>query len=182
MNNVVSPFLRALGRSHTYNLFRNPEAWFGILWGIPIPVFSIALDRALVAGQHRSLALILSEPPWHIAFLAHPLLFAVIFGAMGTIRRDLETGNRELIERLGREATTDPLTGAHNRRYVLEELDKALSRAGRSAEPIAVVMFDMDNFKVVNDSLGHPLGDQLNRDIEECHTSQAKGDRARDRP
>ncbi|MEK7468594.1 MAG: GGDEF domain-containing protein [Planctomycetota bacterium] len=162
---VVSSFFRALTKSHTYNLLGNPEACFGLLWGLPIPIFSFALDGVLVGWENRSFSSIISQHPWQLVFLLHPPLFAIVFGAMGTIRRDLESHNRELIARLELEATTDPLTGVHNRRFVLEELDKAAARAQRSAEPVAVVMFDMDNFKAVNDTQGHLAGDKLLKDV-----------------
>ncbi|KAF0247087.1 MAG: ggdef domain [Planctomycetota bacterium] len=162
---LIYNFFRALACGHTYNLHTNPEAWFGLLWGLPIPVFSFALDGLLLGWENRTIASILSQHPWQLVFLTHPPLFAIVFGAMGTIRRDLETHNRQLIARLELDALTDPLTGVHNRRFVLEELDKAAARAGRSAETVAVVMFDMDNFKIVNDTQGHLAGDKLLKEV-----------------
>jgi diguanylate cyclase (GGDEF)-like protein len=162
---VVASFVKALATPHTYNLFANPEACFGLAWGLPVPVFSMLLDGFLLGWEGRSLASILAEHPWQLVFFLHPPLFAVVFGAMGTVRRDLEAHNRELIARLEVEATTDPLTGVHNRRFVLEELEKAVARAGRSSEPVAVIMFDMDNFKAVNDTKGHQAGDKLLKDV-----------------
>jgi two-component system cell cycle response regulator len=64
-----------------------------------------------------------------------------------------------LIQSLTDLATTDPLTGLHNRRYVLDELVKALQRARRSEQPFGVVLLDLDGFKQINDSQGHAAGD-----------------------
>ncbi|KAF0240526.1 MAG: ggdef domain [Planctomycetota bacterium] len=165
---TVTAFFKALGDPHTYNLCGNPEACFGLVWGVPIPVLSILLDGVLLDGKDRSIGFILSQHPWQLAFLLHPFLFAIVFGAMGTMRRDLEARNRELIARLEREATTDPLTGVRNRRHVLQELEKAVARAGRAEDAVAVVMFDLDNFKVVNDTKGHLAGDRLLRAVADA--------------
>jgi diguanylate cyclase (GGDEF)-like protein len=174
---AIRAFFRSLGRLHTYNPLHNPELWFGLLWGLPIPVFSVTIDIALLGSHGRSLATIISQHPWHLAFFAHPLVFAIVFGAMGTTRRELERRNTELIARLEREATTDPLTGAWNRRFILEELERAVSRAARSGEPLSVLMFDMDDFKRVNDTQGHLAGDRLLRDVAQAlRDSLRKGD------
>jgi diguanylate cyclase (GGDEF)-like protein len=54
---------------------------------------------------------------------------------------------------------TDPLTGVHNRRSVMELLESEVARTLRHAPPLAVVILDMDFFKQVNDTWGHPTGD-----------------------
>ena len=63
--------------------------------------------------------------------------------------------------RLETEVETDPLTGVGNRRRAGRALAAALRRAERFAEPVAVVMIDIDHFKRVNDTLGHAVGDRV---------------------
>lgn len=64
-------------------------------------------------------------------------------------------------QRLVHQALHDPLTGVGNRLLFMDRLGHALARAGRHASPVAVLFFDLDHFKVVNDTLGHRAGDEV---------------------
>jgi len=59
----------------------------------------------------------------------------------------------------------DPLTGLPNRRFLIEELDKTLARHHRSGQFGALLFIDLDNFKLLNDTMGHDVGDMLLRQV-----------------
>ncbi|MCB2186539.1 MAG: diguanylate cyclase [Deltaproteobacteria bacterium] len=58
-------------------------------------------------------------------------------------------------------SNTDALTGLFNRRHLHERLEEMLSRARRHGLPLTVLLFDLDNFKLVNDTYGHERGDEV---------------------
>ena len=60
-------------------------------------------------------------------------------------------------------ASHDELTSVLSRRMVLEMLDREVERARRHAQPLALAIADIDHFKVVNDTYGHPIGDEVLR-------------------
>ncbi|OIQ51013.1 putative diguanylate cyclase YdaM [Pseudodesulfovibrio hydrargyri] len=73
------------------------------------------------------------------------------------------TEKRRLEARLQRMATRDQLTGAHNRHAFFQRAKSELARAKRFGHSLAVLMFDLDHFKEVNDSYGHAIGDEVLR-------------------
>ena len=73
----------------------------------------------------------------------------------------------ELQIRLQEQAIRDPLTGLYNRRYLDETLPRELSRAKREGYPLSLIMVDLDHFKQVNDTYGHPAGDTVLRALAE---------------
>jgi diguanylate cyclase (GGDEF)-like protein len=83
------------------------------------------------------------------------VLAAGILVAM--LKRRVET----LVERLSESAKTDPLTGLLNRRGFEEYFEYELERARRGSGRLALVLLDLDYFKVVNDRYGHAVGDEV---------------------
>ena len=81
-----------------------------------------------------------------------------------TTNRDV-TVLKQTEEQLQRLSTTDPLTGAYNRRMFMDLLTGEFKRAGRYGEPFSLLMFDIDHFKRVNDQYGHDAGDRVLQEI-----------------
>jgi diguanylate cyclase (GGDEF)-like protein len=86
-------------------------------------------------------------------------------------KEELERSNNELTEenrvreetetRLNRLANYDPLTGLSNRHMFKEELKQSLKAAKHKGSRMALMFLDLDNFKIINDTLGHAMGDKL---------------------
>jgi two-component system cell cycle response regulator len=75
---------------------------------------------------------------------------------------NVEANYHEAIYRMTIE---DALTGAHNKRFLLDFLERELARSTRYRRPISLVMFDIDHFKKINDTHGHLTGDQVLREL-----------------
>ncbi len=88
-----------------------------------------------------------------------------ISGIIATLR-DI-TERKEFEEQLTHHAFHDALTGLPNRALFLDRLSLALSRTARHENPVAIAFIDLDNFKVVNDSLGHQAGDRMLLEVTE---------------
>jgi len=80
-----------------------------------------------------------------------------------TIFKFLSGGNIENAyhEEIYRLTTVDGLTQVFNRRYFLEQLDREVSRAKRYRRELSLILFDIDRFKTINDTLGHDEGDRV---------------------
>jgi diguanylate cyclase (GGDEF)-like protein len=77
----------------------------------------------------------------------------------------LTEAQARLARQLRRAAATDPLTGVANRRAWEAEAARTLAHAERTGEPLSFAILDLDDFKGVNDQLGHGAGDELLRDL-----------------
>lgn len=96
-----------------------------------------------------------------------PLLIAIFGISMAALLGALVLiwSRNERMRDLKQQASHDPLTGLKNRRRFGEDLRTELARSRREKTVGAVLMLDLDNFKQVNDTLGHPVGDRVIADI-----------------
>jgi diguanylate cyclase (GGDEF)-like protein len=83
-------------------------------------------------------------------------------------------GRNDRMQELRRQASHDSLTGLKNRRRFEEELRAELARSGRYSVPGALLMLDLDHFKQVNDTLGHPTGDRVIAEIADAMRGRAR--------
>jgi len=134
------------------------------------------LALALVAVSAHAMVLALSgglqgahaREGWlQLAVLAIVLpWFAWLGGYVNRLRIRLSHSNRRLkeaAERAEENSIRDVLTGVHNRRHLLDMLEREIARATRLGTPLSVCMIDMDHFKDINDSHGHAAGDAVLR-------------------
>jgi two-component system cell cycle response regulator len=84
------------------------------------------------------------------------------FGPSAVFRYSISDENQEaLLRQLYEASVTDALTGAHNREHFDAQLHAELSYARRHKSEVSLVLFDVDHFKQVNDTYGHPAGDNV---------------------
>jgi diguanylate cyclase (GGDEF)-like protein len=81
---------------------------------------------------------------------------------------------REQKETIERQATIDGLTGLYNHRFFWERLRDEVTRARRYGHPLSLLMLDLDDFKLVNDRFGHPVGDELLRAVGRALQTQIR--------
>jgi diguanylate cyclase (GGDEF)-like protein len=117
--------------------------------------------RSQIQIANRTLLLVVSDPNRPGASL--PLLLGGVGISLAALLAALIVvwSRNERLQELRREARSDPLTGLKNRRSFEEDLRRELARSRRQGTPGAMLMIDLDHFKQVNDTRGHPAGDRL---------------------
>jgi len=112
---------------------------------------------------------------------ARTALFAVAMDVTEQVRREeaLKRAREQAIEQAAeaqRLAKTDQLTGLANRRATIDWLNSMMVCSLEIDEPLAVLMFDIDHFKLINDSHGHQTGDDVLRKVAEIARSQIRAE------
>jgi diguanylate cyclase (GGDEF)-like protein len=162
---------------------RYPQRW--------APVVAVLVAAVVVSGVAGGLEPFGPLPARDAAVTAQGFLFIVTvvtlgFAALlGELRRhkaellarvaertgELQAANR----RLAHLAAVDPLTGVGNRRLFDQALGVEIARARRYAEPLSLVLADLDHFKRVNDTRGHAAGDEVLREVGRALRECARG-------
>ena len=113
-------------------------------------VSSTVIASSIMASLSLMLAVLWQRSPFLSAALVGPVVAIALY--QRSVHREL---------RAMRLALTDPLTGLGNHRYFHEQLEQALVHAEVAGVHVAICLFDIDDFKRVNDVYGHPVGDDL---------------------
>ena len=127
------------------------------------------VERRLLAGRTaKSLDAVKRQNVFeYLLGVVSALLLGLAIIASMALRRSLareETASTEL----HRIAMTDELTGLANRREALAGIDRMIAAARRNHRPLTLAILDIDRFKLVNDSHGHPAGDEVIREVAEA--------------
>ncbi len=94
-----------------------------------------------------------------LAFMSTVAVTGLVLNAVVGERGRAMASLTEALQGLREQAITDPLTGLYNRRFLQDYLPRELARARRRGAPVAMLMIDLDQFKLVNDISGHAAGD-----------------------
>jgi diguanylate cyclase (GGDEF)-like protein len=119
--------------------------WFDFFFSSwPSYVIGAVLAAAVVTGaQHHSY--------WLVPLLVTALVL-------------MHHNHKFVVERVN-DAVTDPLTGLHNQRFIVSHVDRELERARRSGGSLSIAVLDLDDFKHINDRIGHAAGDDALRRV-----------------
>ena len=133
---------------------------FDILWKIESEEKRLLDERVLNeqrAGERSKM--------FRFAMISFGLALVLLAGGVGLMALDGHVRALDANRALARIARTDALTGLPNLRNFLDEMDKVAVRSARSGSTFSMAMFDIDFFKKINDTHGHPAGDQVLRDV-----------------
>lgn len=149
-----------------------------LLWAYPIVLINFFVARRVMANLMTA-ALLIAVAPVAVR-TAGPDVAVRLLGtlAMVAVFANLMVGViGNLHGQRTRQAITDPLTGAYNRRYMETRLEEVVERGRRSRAPAALILTDIDHFKDVNDGFGHAAGDEvLCRLVRIVDTEKRQGD------
>jgi diguanylate cyclase (GGDEF)-like protein len=136
--------------------------WPMIVAAYFLPARDVLANWALVLGCCGAALALWVDPGLRLAtFMAVVAIVGVVTLVILSLRHQVLT----LVTRLGTLATHDSLTGALNRGAFEERLENEIARCDRTGASCALVVFDIDHFKRINDSFGHAAGDQALRDL-----------------
>src|SRR5947209_5823218 len=125
-----------------------------------VPVL-VASNKSATAERVRGLQLGADD------YISRPCDPAELLARVRALLRTKQTHDRirKLQAALEQMVVNDPLTGLHNRRYLMDRLLQEMQRSDRHGEPLAFAMLDLDSFRPINDQYGHVIGDKVLRAV-----------------
>jgi|GEM_PF-420464 len=171
-------FLFSISRT----IFAQDLYFFSFLMSLLFAAFRLNLKQMLVTELPFfgifAVLLLLHDTALHEAFGATVEHVAIYFAltswmiifatSISRLRNVLSARNKELkqaLVQLNEIADKDDLTGAYNRRYLFQTLEREIERSKRSEGLLCVCLLDIDHFKEVNDTHGHQVGDEILREF-----------------
>jgi diguanylate cyclase (GGDEF)-like protein len=164
--------------------------WFGVLpviavllGGITSAIIWLAIDAITILSIHLIFGNNLDfidklYPFWYEIYLESHLglIFALtIFIVLGEISRRSAFGRlKKAHEQIHELAIRDALTGIYNRRYIWDEMSGAERHAQQGEATFSVCLIDLDKFKSINDTYGHPMGDEVLKSVAAHMQSQIR--------
>ncbi len=146
-------------------------ARIGRMLGPQVPLPGLEAVRVFpVEEEHETLGALVLLHPRKGAFAGLPDDGVQTVLALAT----LALSNRRMFEKMERMATTDGLTGLTNHRTFQDRAAEALQRSIRYKKPLGLILTDIDHFKNVNDTYGHPVGDEVIRQVSAVLKQQAR--------
>jgi diguanylate cyclase (GGDEF)-like protein len=164
---VAAPLVAA------YSFAMAGELWRGAprRWGIAPLATALLTLHGMVFTARFFFALLAPRSAIGIAAPLHPIGILETLVAAVAFSFLLLSVTKEAIGQQHREAALlDPLTGVSNRRGFADAVGRMLARAGRTGSWTALLLLDLDRFKGLNDSWGHPTGDRLLQALTEATT------------
>lgn len=197
---LFAPLLPWVGAAALVPAFEQAAGLRVVLFGAIAIAYSLATAAELWAGRaerlrsrNAAIAVLLLHAAWFAARIVlclaglvpgqvlaqshfwlalstfEGLVLTVVLAFLGlSLAKEREEGLNRV------QARTDPLTGAANRRAFTEEIAALTSRGDAAKTPVALLLFDLDSFKAVNDTWGHPFGDRMLRLFTECAGGQLR--------
>jgi diguanylate cyclase (GGDEF)-like protein len=154
--------------SYVPNAFRR-YAIAGLVMAIVAPLAAIASEVLAGASMaHAGYEFLTS--PFGLAAVAAPFGIAALVAGLGyrhdRLARQIQS-ERAATEQLRQAAYHDSLTGLRNRRALGEDVERVLACRTRRSAPVALLLFDLDRFKYINDTMGHAAGDLVLKVVAE---------------
>lgn len=146
---------------------------FGVKSGLKtsLGVYLLSLFAWLT---HFALLFLAGDPPmgeavFYQLFASDGLLLIMLYGTAQAFAAQAQQSVR-----LEQDANTDALTQLYNRRFLGERLAQETARSLRQAQPLTLMIIDLDHFKKVNDDYGHSVGDRVLQGVSRCLLDHAR--------